>query len=79
MEYAEGGDLLQLVKQQKRLTEAESKPIFKQIVEALKYCHNNNVLHRDIKLDNILIHENKVKLCDFGVSRLVTPGKIIKE
>ena len=38
------------------------------------------MLHRDVKLDNILMdNEGSVKLCDFGVSRLITKGKVIQE
>jgi serine/threonine protein kinase len=55
MEYAGGGDLLQFVKQRKRLEELDAKYIFKQIVYGLGHCHCRSVLHRDIKLDNILM------------------------
>ena len=79
-EYASQGDLLTHVKMTGRLSEDEAKKIFIQIVEGVKYCHNNNILHRDIKLDNILLDgENIVKICDFGVSRVVKKGVIINE
>ena len=72
MEYAGGGDLLQYVKKKKRLEENEAKKIFRQIVYGLAHCHCRSVLHRDIKLDNILIdHEGEIKICDFGVSRIL--------
>lgn len=80
MEYAGGGDLLQYVKQRKRLDEETTKAIFKQIVYGLGHCHCRSVLHRDIKLDNVLMDgEGGVKLCDFGVSRMVKKHHIIKE
>lgn len=80
MEYVGGGDLLQYVKQRKRLEEQEAKYIFKQIVYGLAHCHCRSVLHRDIKLDNILMDEDGgVKICDFGVSRLVAKGQVIQE
>lgn len=72
MEYAGGGDLLQYVKERKRLEEFNAKYMFKQIVYGLAHCHCRSVLHRDIKLDNILMdQEGGIKICDFGVSRLV--------
>ena len=72
MEYAGGGDLLQYVKKRKRLDEDTSY--------GLGHCHCRSVLHRDVKLDNVLMDgEGGVKLCDFGVSRLVKKHHIIKE
>jgi 5'-AMP-activated protein kinase catalytic alpha subunit len=50
-----------------------TKKIFKQIVHGLAHCHCRSVLHRDIKLDNILMDsDGGIKICDFGVSRLIT-------
>ena len=73
MEYVDGGDLLQYVKKRKHLDEEEAKRIFKQVVQGIAHCHCRSVLHRDIKLDNILLdHEGSIKICDFGVSRLTT-------
>ena len=80
MEYAGSGDLLQYVKKRKRLSEEESRRIFKQIVYGLAHCHCRSVLHRDIKLDNILLDKNgDVKICDFGVSRVIKRSQRITE
>ena len=80
MEYAGGGDLYLLVKNSKFLTEDETKYIFKKIAQGIAHCHCRSVLHRDIKLDNILLDgEGGVKICDFGVSRLVTKDEMIQE
>ena len=78
MEYAGGGDLYHLVKKSGYLTEDETKYIFKNIALGVAHCHCRSVLHRDIKLDNILLDgEGGVKICDFGVSRLVTLNELI--
>ncbi|OMJ90967.1 hypothetical protein SteCoe_6533 [Stentor coeruleus] len=79
LEYSGGGDLLQLVKTRGSLTELEGKHIFSQLIEAIQACHTKNIIHRDVKLDNILITTDFtcIKLCDFGVSRSVKPGEKI--
>ena len=55
MEYAKGGDLLTLMKYRKILPESEAKKIFRQIVNGIGHCHCRSVLHRDVKLDNLLL------------------------
>ena len=72
MEYAGGGDLLHYVKSKKFLTEKEARPMFRQIVYGLGHIHSRNVLHRDIKLDNMLLDsDGAIKICDFGVSKII--------
>jgi len=73
IELCAGGDLLNYVRKRRKLKEQSAKYIFRQVVEGLVYCHAKGIVHRDIKLDNILLDENgKVKICDFGVSRRLT-------
>ena len=59
----------------KKLTEAVSRKIFKQLVEVLFYLKSENIVHRDIKLDNIIINPEdlQIKVIDFGF------GKVFQE
>ena len=80
MEVCGAGDLLTYVRRRRKLKEDVAKHMFKQIMEGLRYCHSKNILHRDIKLDNILLtSEGDIKICDFGVSKLVKNGEIMTE
>jgi serine/threonine protein kinase len=54
MECALGGELTTHLNKQKYLTEFEARKIFKQLHEAVKYIHSKNVVHRDLKPNNIL-------------------------
>lgn len=71
MELCQGKSLYHYIKKKKglKLPEKECQTIFKQLVEAVAYLHRANIVHRDLKLDNILIDEDKrIKLIDFGFS-----------
>lgn len=80
IELCAGGDLLNYVRRRRRLKEDVAKCLFKQIIESLAYIHKKNILHRDIKLDNILLDsEGQVKICDFGVGKIVKKGEKMTE
>ena len=69
MEYINGISLLDFIQKQKnhRIDENKCKELFYQIVKGILYCQNENICHRDIKLENILIVNNKIiKIIDFG-------------
>ena len=74
MEYCGGGTLLDYVKLHQRIMDEEAKHYFRQVVSVVSYIHGMNVIHRDIKAENILMllhadwRENLIKLCDFGLS-----------
>ena len=69
MEYCEGKDLLDYILTKSRLTEEESLKYFHQLINALFYLHSQNIAHRDIKIDNMLLDRNRdLKLVDFGLS-----------
>eukprot|EP01017_Pseudomicrothorax_dubius_P042267 TRINITY_DN6885_c0_g1_i11.p1 TRINITY_DN6885_c0_g1~~TRINITY_DN6885_c0_g1_i11.p1 ORF type:complete len:351 (+),score=65.09 TRINITY_DN6885_c0_g1_i11:173-1225(+) len=71
MEYIEDGELALFVKERKYLTEQEAFVIFNQLFQAMQYCHSNRIIHRDLKLQNILMSSKeklKIKVVDFGIA-----------
>jgi len=73
MEYAAGGELRGYVEKHNNLSEEESRSFFKQIVRAVHYIHSKKIIHRDLKLENILLdRENRCKIVDFGLSDYVS-------
>lgn len=79
-EFIPGGDLLNFVRKRTKLNEPTAKYLFKQLLEGLKYIHSQGIIHRDVKLDNILLDANSIiKLCDFGVSKLIKQGDTMTE
>ena len=72
MEYINGGNLFNFVKKRRKLSEKTAKFLFRQIILGIQYMHNKNIVHRDIKLENILIDlNNNIKICDFGISLIL--------
>lgn len=55
------------------LPEKEAIKIIKQIVNGIKELHSLNITHRDLKPDNIFIHDGVYKIADFGFSRIFKP------
>ena len=71
MEYINGKTLKQLIKENTRISADKTLDISLQIAKALECAHKNNIIHRDIKPDNILITEdNIVKVMDFGIAKV---------
>ena len=58
MEYAGGGELYSYVHSQRRLPEPECCRLFTQILNGVEYCHRAKIIHRDLKLENILLTEH---------------------
>lgn len=72
MEKATDGDLINGIARLPRYTESFVREVFHQLTDAVQYLHNLGIVHRDIKLSNILYHifnnQIVIKLTDFGVS-----------
>lgn len=76
MEFA-GRTLLAYVLERGGLGEADAHKFFVQILSAIHYCHKMNIIHRDIKHQNILLDDNdNCKLIDFGLSNFMEEGRL---
>jgi len=69
-EYCAGGDLFQLIEQDKQLPEDSIKKFGRDLAQGLYYLHANSIVYCDLKPSNVLLNEySTLKLCDFGLSR----------
>jgi len=72
MELIEGAKPLDKYCQSQDLTVKEKISFIYQVAQALAYSHNNLIIHRDIKPDNILVNDkNQLKIVDFGIAKLI--------
>ncbi|CAP34150.1 Protein CBG16284 [Caenorhabditis briggsae] len=79
LEYASGGELYTFVHEKGKLTETDARPFFAQIVSAVAHMHSRNLVHRDIKAENVMFsNPTLVKLVDFGFSCTVDPNMLLE-
>jgi serine/threonine protein kinase len=79
MEYLAGGELLDLITDNDHLSERTARHVLRQVLRAVLYLHEQGIAHRDVKPENILLASNqselpRIKLTDFGLSRVVGGG-----
>ncbi|CDF91029.1 ZYBA0S09-03224g1_1 [Zygosaccharomyces bailii CLIB 213] len=80
LEYASGGEFYKYIQRKRRLKEAVACRLFAQLISGVNYMHSKGLVHRDLKLENLLLdkHENLV-ITDFGfVNEFVTHNELMK-
>jgi len=73
MELMDGGELYEEIVKRKTFTEHDAAEIVRQLCDALAYLHQRGIVHRDLKLENLLLKKKsalEIKLADFGLSKL---------
>lgn len=65
-QYCEGGTLDSYIRKHKSIPETQCLLLMRQLMSAFKFLTTHSIYHRDIKPDNILIKDGKLKLADFG-------------
>ncbi|ORX34603.1 hypothetical protein BD324DRAFT_636597 [Kockovaella imperatae] len=77
-EFIDGGQMLDYIISHGRLRERAARKFARQIGSALDYCHRNSIVHRDLKIENILISKSgNIKIIDFGLSNLYAPHRYL--
>ncbi|XP_057434875.1 CBL-interacting serine/threonine-protein kinase 8-like [Lotus japonicus] len=75
LEFITGGELFDKIIRHGRLSEAESRRYFQQLIDGVDYCHSKGVYHRDLKPENLLLDSlGNIKISDFGLSALPEQG-----
>lgn len=74
LEFINGSTLADTLEKCQKINEIEAKSIAGQLIGALAYLHQNGVIHRDLKLENVMIGGFRVVVVDFGLATKWRPG-----
>lgn len=71
MDMADNGDLLEYIRSKGALPEEKAREFFRQLIDATAYMHERDIVHRDLKCENLLLTQlNVIMISDFGFSRI---------
>lgn len=80
LEYASGGELFDYILNQRYLKDNSARRLFAQLVSGVGYLHKKGIVHRDLKLENLLLDRNRnIIITDFGFANTFDPGDEISE
>ncbi len=79
LEYVSGNTLKEIIRQKGRMSTNTAIQVAIRILSALQHAHDNGIIHRDIKPQNVLVHsDGHVKVADFGIARMTNAFTISK-
>ena len=83
MEYMEKGELFDHIVSKRRLDEEEACKILEQMISGIEYIHKLRIVHRDLKLENVMMSDSSnsaiPKIVDFGLSKIIGPNETARE
>ena len=79
-EYIEGVQLLDFIMSHTKLSERMARKLFRQLLSAVDFLHRHSIVHRDLKIENIIISgaDGCLKVLDFGLSNFYEPDQQLK-
>jgi calcium-dependent protein kinase len=82
-EFCERGELLKKILDLNYFSEQIVSRIMKQLLSAVTYCRSKHIIHKDLKLENLVLETNDIesnlKVIDFGTCKIFKPKEIMKE